>query len=158
MNQEHAVEGLRRQHRVIRRAQFYRHILQVFALDPVAQCVAHARHDILGQHAPLGTHRRRQPDRVIALPCTDVGDGHAGLHLRKFHHLLGLADTIARIFGREGIADDGCDIALGGREARLGRLSPAGGEGHREHDDGTVTPHPRPRPSRRSPAATMRRP
>ena len=41
------------------------------------------------------------------------------------HDLLGLAETVARILGREGVADDGRNVAMGLGELRLARLRPA---------------------------------
>jgi hypothetical protein len=68
---------------------------------PVAEVVADVRDDVLGEDAALWSHHAGQPHRIIALPCADIRDRHAGLYLGKLHHFLRLAGAIARILGRE---------------------------------------------------------
>ena len=60
VDQEHAVERLRREHRVVGRAELDRDIVEPFALDAVAELVADLGNDVLGEHPPLA----RRPPRA----------------------------------------------------------------------------------------------
>src|SRR5437868_10505973 len=113
----------------------------MLALDAVAERVPHLRLNVFGEHPPLWTDDRRQPDRVIALARADVGDGHAARYSCELHYLLGLADAVARILGREGVADDRRDIAVGAGEPRFAWLRAAGGKQQRS-ERCRPTPHP----------------
>ena len=86
-------------------------------------------HDVFGQHAAPRPDDRGQANGVIALARADVGDRHPGLHAGELHHLLRLAEPVAGVFGREGVADDRRDRrdAPSGNCGSLRRLT-AGGQ------------------------------
>ena len=55
VDQEDAVERLRRKHRIVGLAQLDRDIVEILALDALRQPVARLRNDIFGQHPAART-------------------------------------------------------------------------------------------------------
>src|SRR3546814_19661585 len=51
-------------------------IVEPLARDAFGERIADLRHDVFGEHAPLGADTVREADGVIALPRADIGDGH----------------------------------------------------------------------------------
>ena len=111
---------MRRKHRIVGGAELDRDIVELLALDPIAERVAGVRHDVLGQDPPFRADQRRQADGIIAFARADIGDPHAGLDPGQRHDRFGLAQPVARILGRESVVDDRSDRALGRGKVRLG--------------------------------------
>src|SRR4051794_39120956 len=148
---------MRWQPRIVRCPEPDRYIVEPFALNAIGELVSDARLDILREHPPLRSDRAREAHRVIALSGSDVGGPHAATNPGKLHDLLCLTEPIARIFGRESIADDRRDIPLGRGKLRLPGLLAAGKQ-QEPRERGRPTPHPRLRLSPRSPVETGLRP
>jgi len=83
----------------------------------------------------------RQPDRIIAFAGADVGDPHPLLDSGQLDHAAGLAEAVAGVLGREGIADNGSDRAVRFGETLLLRLGAARGE---DEEEGESEYPPRP--------------
>ena len=101
--------------RIDRIAQHDGDIVEPLALHPVAQMIERGAIDILGQHAPLATHRRGQTHRIISPARADIGHAHAGANTRQRHHPRRLARAIA--------------LGLTGGRRRIHRRNRAGGMG-----------------------------
>src|SRR3546814_5134073 len=62
-------------------------MVEPLARDAFGERIADLRHDVFGEHAPLGADTVREADGVIALPRADIGDGHPRRDPGLVHHI-----------------------------------------------------------------------
>lgn len=68
--------------------------------------------DVLGNDSAGGADEAREPDRVVAIACTNVADRHAWFQFKRTCDLTGLIEGVATLFGGAAWADNPCNRAL----------------------------------------------
>jgi hypothetical protein len=139
VDEENAVERFRRKPRVVRLAEHDRDIVEILALDPLGEAVANLRDVVFGKHSATFSDDGRLAILIISSTRADVGDPQAWRHSGKTDDPVEFAHPVARVFGRESVADDRCDGPMRLWEFILLRLAAArkqkcGGTGHRDGD------------------------
>lgn len=94
------------QARVVWFAEREADVRQLHELGSLGELDEEIPRDVLSNNRAGGSDEVREPDRVVAIACTNVANGHARLQFKQTGDLTGFIQAVAVLFGSAAWVDN----------------------------------------------------